>query len=147
VVAFDKETLLDEEINYYEHGTALGTMFRFGLGGAVVIGVVILYQILYQIISKHMRDYATLKAIGFSQGMLHLIVIRAAMLLAFLGFVPGFIASLFMYQTLTASTSLRFAMTADKAIVVLVMVCLICLVAALFAIRRLRDADPADLFG
>jgi putative ABC transport system permease protein len=117
------------------------------LGGAIVIGIVILYQILYQMISKYIRDYATLKAIGFSQGMLQLVVIRGAMLLALLGFIPGFLASLFMYRTLTASTSLRFAMTADKAIIVGAMVCLICLVSALFAIRRLRDADPADLFG
>lgn len=68
------------------------------------------------------------------------------MLLAFLGFIPGLVASFFMYQALTASTSLRFVMTFRNAIVVFAMVCLIGLVSALFAIRKLRDADPADLF-
>jgi len=109
--------------------------------------VVILYQILYQIVSKYTRDYATLKAIGFSQGMLRLIVLRGALLLALIGFVPGFVASLLMYQALTATTSLEFVMTPGIVAVVFAAVCLICLLSALLAIRKLRDADPAELFG
>ena len=112
-----------------------------------MIGVVILYQILFQIISKYMRDYATLKAIGCSQGMLQLVVLRGALLLAVLGFIPGFVASIFMYQALEASTSLRFVMTPGTVVMVFGIVCLICLASALLAIRKLRDADPADLFG
>lgn len=147
VLVFDKAALIDAELDFYEHGTPVGTIFRFGLGGAIVIGIVILYQILFQIVSKYTRDYATLKAIGFSQGMLRLIVLRGALLLALIGFIPGFIASVFMYQTLTTTTSLRFTMTPGIVAVVFAAVCLICLLSAALAIRKLRDADPADLFG
>lgn len=146
VVVLDRKSLIAEELHFYEFETPIGIIFRFGLGGAIVIGIVILYQILYQIISKYLRDFATLKAIGYSHGALRLVVLKEALLLAVIGFVPGFLSSFYMYKVLSNSTSLEFSMSAGMAIVVLVTVCLICLVSAAFAIRKLREADPAEFF-
>lgn len=147
VVVAKKETRLEDERHYYEFGTPIGLIFRFGLGGAVVVGIVVLYQILFQIVSKYLRDYATLKAIGYSANMLKLTVVKVALILAVAGYVPGLALTLYMYHVLTGATGLTFTMTPAVAVAVLGAVCLICLISAMLAIRKLRDADPADLFG
>lgn len=147
VMVLDKRELISDEEYFYEFKTPIGAIFRFGLGAAIVVGIVILYQILFQLITKYLRDYATLKAIGFSHQMLRSIVLREALILAVMGFLPGFAISLYMYDLLTQVTSLRFTMTSEVAVSVLVAICMICLISAMLAIRKLREADPADLFG
>ena len=147
VIVATKEARLEDERKYYEFGTPIGLIFRFGLGGAVVVGIVVLYQILFQIVSKYLRDYATLKAIGYSANMLKLTVVKVALILAVLGYLPGLGLTLYMYHVLTGATGLTFNMTPTVAIAVLGAVCFICLISAMLAIRKLRDADPADLFG
>ena len=147
VMVLSKEQILTAERTHYEYGTPIGLIFRFGLGGAVVVGIVILYQILFQIISKYLRDYATMKAIGFSTFALKSIVLKAALLLAVIGYLPGLGLSFYMYSVLTEATSLQFVMSFDVSVLVLLAICFICFISALFAIRKLKDADPADLFG
>ena len=147
VQIFGKQELLAKERYYYEFNSPIGLIFRFGLGGAIVIGIVILYQILFQLVTKYIRDYATLKAIGFSTMMLRMIVLKEGLILAILGFIPGYIGSIYVYRILAQATSLRFDLSLSVSITVLVSVCFICLASAIFAIRKLRDADPADLFG
>ncbi|NKB62732.1 MAG: FtsX-like permease family protein [Gammaproteobacteria bacterium] len=146
VLVMEKNRLLAKERYHYEFHSPIGLIFRFGLGGAIVVGVVILYQILFQMLTKYLRDYATMKAIGFSQHMLRLIVLKEALILAIVGFLPGLAGSLYIYSFLTKATSLRFNMSAEVALGVLASICLICLISALLAIRKLSDADPADLF-
>ncbi|NKB76665.1 MAG: FtsX-like permease family protein [Gammaproteobacteria bacterium] len=146
IVVIEKHELLENERYHYEFHSPIGLIFRFGLGGAIVVGVVILYQILFQMLTKYLRDYATMKAIGFSQGMLRIIVLKEALILAIVGFLPGLAVSLYIYNYLTIATSLRFTMSSEVGIAVMVSICMICLVSALLAIRKLSDADPADLF-
>ncbi|MGB0696613.1 MAG: ABC transporter permease DevC [Rhodospirillaceae bacterium] len=142
-----KSQLLSGERSHYEFNTPIGVIFRFGLFGAIAVGIIILYQILFQIISKYIKDYATLKAIGFSDLKLKFIVLSAAILLAVLGFVPGVMLSWGMYQYISASASLKFEMSPGIVLFVFTTICFICLVSAILAVRKLRDADPADLFG
>ena len=142
-----KDDLLAAERRHYEFNSPIGMIFRFGLGGAVIIGIVILYQILFQLVTKYVKDYATLKAIGFSTMSLRMIVLKEGLILAILGFIPGYIGSIYMYKVLAEATSLRFEMSSSVSVTVLLSVCFICLASALFAIRKLRDAEPADLFG
>ena len=41
----------------------------------IVVGMVIVYQILFTDVASHLRDYATLKAVGFTNGYLRQVVI------------------------------------------------------------------------
>lgn len=147
VKVLTKEKLIQSERAFYEFETPIGVIFRFGLGGAIGVGVVILYQILFQMMSKYIRDYATLKAIGFSENALKGVVLKSALFLAAAGFIPGVILSYVMYSVVGQATALDFRMTPDIVVLVFATICLICVVSALLAIRKLRDADPADLFG
>jgi len=59
------------------------------LGRAVIV-----YQILYTDVSDHLPEYATLKAMGYSDAYLIGVIIQESLLLAVLGFVPGFCSRL-----------------------------------------------------
>jgi putative ABC transport system permease protein len=147
VMVLLKHEMLAKDRHLFEFGTPLGIVFRIAVGTAVMIGIVVLYQILFQLVSKYLRDYATLKALGFSHGMLLRIVFTQALILAILGYLPGTAISLYLFEILTVKTGMEHVLTSDVAFSVLALVCFICLVSALLAIRQLRAADPADLFG
>lgn len=146
VKILSKSDAIAAEKAFYEYGTPIGLIFRFGLGGAIIVGIVILYQILYQKISRFIKDYATLKAIGYSNNSLVMIILEETLFLAILGYVPGFILSCLIYDILAKETSLKFEMTFNVAIAVLLLICLICFLSGLIAVRKLKEADPADIF-
>ncbi|WP_204104343.1 MULTISPECIES: ABC transporter permease DevC [Spirulina sp. CCY15215] len=131
---------------FYEHGTAMGIIFRFALIGSIVVGIVILYQILYQKVSKHLPEYATLKAIGYSHQSLVIIVLEEAFLLAFLGYIPGLILSVLVYDFLAKSTSMSIFMQFNTVLSVLLLTCGICLISASLAVQKLKEVDPVEIF-
>jgi putative ABC transport system permease protein len=111
-----------------------------------VVGVIIVYQVLYADINDHLSEYATLKAMGYSDRALLMVVLQEAIILAVLGFLPGFIASLGIYQLLTILTRIPLAMKTGVAIRVFVLTVVMCGVSGAIATSRLRSADPADVF-
>ncbi|WP_392482449.1 ABC transporter permease DevC [Nostoc sp. C110] len=134
------------ERTYWEAGTGIG--FIFGLGTAVgfIVGIVIVYQILYSDVSDHLPEYATLKAMGYTDNYLLGVLIQEALLLAILGFLPGFILSFGLYQVTYAATMLPIFMKMERAIQVWILTVIMCSVSGAIAIRKLRSADPADVF-
>ncbi|PPT09941.1 ABC-transporter DevC-like protein [Geitlerinema sp. FC II] len=147
VKVISKADLILQEKAFYENSTPIGLMFRFGLIGSMLVGTIVLYQILYQKISGFIKDYATFKAIGFSNNALVGIVLKETLILAILGYLPGFICSIFMYDVLADATSLAFVMKRDVAIAVLGATCAICFVSGSISVWKLKEADPADIFG
>ena len=134
------------ERHYWEVGTPIGFIFTFGSLMGLIVGMVIVYQILFSDISTHLREYATLKAMGFSQGYLRLVVMGAALILALLGFVPGTLLSWGLYGMVAGATFLPLHMEAPRAVEVFVLIFGMCATAGLLAMRKLREADPADMF-
>jgi putative ABC transport system permease protein len=124
------------------------TSVIFGVGAAMgfAVGVAIVYQVLYGDVSDHIAEYATLKAIGYSERSLLLVILQQAALLAVLGYVPGFIASIGLYQFLTVLTRLELVMQWSLAATVFALTLAMCLVSATIASNKLRSADPADVF-
>ncbi|MHC0062161.1 ABC transporter permease DevC [Nostoc sp. UIC 10890] len=134
------------ERTYWEEGTGIG--FIFGLGTAVgfIVGIVIVYQILYSDVSDHLPEYATLKAMGYTDNYLLGVLIQEALLLAVLGFLPGFFLSFGLYQVTYAATMLPIFMKMERAIQVWILTVIMCSVSGAIAMRKLRSADPADVF-
>jgi putative ABC transport system permease protein len=146
VVVLTQAELVGRERAYWEEATPIGFIFAFGSLMGLVVGMVIVYQILFSDIASHLREYATLKAMGYSQGYLARVVLGAAVILAVLGFIPGLIASILLYDVVGAGTFLPLAMDAERAASVFAMIFTMCAVAGLLAMRKLRDANPADMF-
>jgi putative ABC transport system permease protein len=125
-----------------------GIGFIFGLGAVVgfIVGIVIVYQILYADVSDHLPEYATLKAMGYSDRYLLGMLLQEALLLAVLGYIPGFLLSLGLYQITYAATLLPIAMKIDRAVLILLLTIVMCSVSGAIAMQKLRSADPADVF-
>ena len=146
VLVVTQAELVAWERHYWETGTPIGFIFAFGSLMGLIVGMVIVYQILFSDISVHLREYATLKALGYSQGYLRQVVMGAAVILALLGFVPGTLLSAGLYRMVAGATFLSLQMEAPRALLVFSLIFGMCLVAGLLAMRKLRDANPADMF-
>ena len=144
VVTHDQ--LVAWERNYWETATPIGFIFAFGSLMGLIVGMVIVYQILFADIASHLAEYATLKAMGFSPNYLRSVVMGASAILAGLGFVPGILASAGLYDVVAKATLLPLHMDATRGVLVLALIFGMCIAAGLLAMRKLRDADPADMF-
>jgi putative ABC transport system permease protein len=112
----------------------------------LLVGGVVVYQVLYTDVSDHLKEYATLKAMGFADGFILIIVIQEALLLGISSFIPATVLSTGMYAFLTATSGIRIEMTSDKTLLVGSLTIGVCAASAAIAIRKLRDADPASVF-
>jgi putative ABC transport system permease protein len=146
VVVLTQAELVAWERRYWEEATPIGFIFGFGSVMGLIVGMVIVYQILFSDIANHLREYATLKAIGYSNGHLARVVLGAALLLAVLGFIPGALLSAYLYQVVGEATFLPLAMDLERLLGVFGMIFTMCAAAGLLAMRKLRDANPADMF-
>jgi putative ABC transport system permease protein len=146
VMVMSQPELVAHERNYWETATPIGFIFAFGSLMGLVVGMVIVYQILFSDIASHLREYATLKAIGYSNGFLRRAVLSAALILAVLGFLPGLALSTLLYDVVGKGTFLPLEMDLSRALSVFAMIFTMCGLAGLLAMRKLRDANPADMF-
>ncbi|BAZ48461.1 DevC protein [Nostoc sp. NIES-4103] len=140
------EGFAEVEKQYWENGTAIGFIFTLGTAVGFIVGIVIVYQILYSDVSDHLPEYATLKAMGYTDRYLLGVLLQEALFLAILGFLPGFILSFGLYQVTYAATMLPIFMKTERAIRVWILTVIMCSFSGAIAMRKLRSADPADVF-
>lgn len=141
-----KEEFINRELQYWDTTTPIGFVFFLGVVLGLIVGVIIVYQILYNNVSEHLSEYATLKAIGYNQAYLRNVVFQESLILAFFGYIPGFLITLGMYKIAKDATLLPVKMEIGRAIIVLILTFTMCLVSGAIAIGKLQDADPADIF-
>jgi putative ABC transport system permease protein len=141
-----KQELVDFEQHYWKSSTAIGFIFTLGTVIGFVVGTVIVYQILYTDVSDHLAEYATLKAMGYKNVYLLSVVFQEALILAVLGFIPGLILSMVLYHLTHNATSLPIAMNSERAIMVFCLAVVMCMASGAIAVRKVQDADPADIF-
>ena len=141
-----KKELIEQEQNYWNTASSFGVIFGFGTFMGLLVGGVVVYQVLYTDVSDHLKEYATLKAMGFSNTYILIIVIQEAFLLGISAFIPATLLSAAMYSFLTSAAGIRISMTSDKTILVGSLTMGVCAASAAIAIRKLRDADPASVF-
>ncbi|MFQ4146416.1 ABC transporter permease DevC [Chlorogloeopsis sp. ULAP02] len=123
-----------------------GIILKFGTIVGFVVGVTILYQVLYSDVSDHLSEYATLKAMGYTHTSLLSVVLQEAIILGVMGFIPGFIASVGIYQLLVILTRIPLTMKLSVAIQVFILTVVMCSISGVIATSKLRSADPADVF-
>ncbi len=146
VNVFTYEELLRHEKDYWANTAPIGFIFGFGTVMGWVVGLVIVYQILFTDIANHRNEFATLKAMGYEQGYFVRVVFASASFLAVLGFIPGYLLSLGLYNLAESQMYMPMPMLISKVITVFMFILSMCFMAGLLAIRKLKDADPADMF-
>lgn len=146
VLVMTKEDFIRRETDYWASATPIGYVFAFGAIMGFVVGAIIVYQILFSDVSEHLHEYATLRAIGYPNRFVSGIVVQQAVILALLGFLPGFAISNWLYTTASEATNLPIHMTSGRALNVLVLTLVMCSISALLAVRKVRRLDPAEVF-
>lgn len=146
VLILSKAEFVAKEKYYWETGTAIGFIFGLGTGMGFIVGIVIVYQILYTDVADHLPEYATLKAMGYKNSYLLMVVFQEALILSFIGYLPGAGIATFLYILTKNATQLPMVMTLTRAIIVLILTILMCVISGAIAVRKLQAADPADIF-
>ena len=140
------QELIKSEADHWAENPG-GTMFDFSVLMGFIIGVVIVYQVLYADVNDHLKEYATLKAMGYSdRNLLGVVVFQEAIILAVLGFIPGFTGSIGIYALLAHLTGIPVSMGVRLVLQVFIITVLMCLISGAIAMRQLQSADPADVF-
>jgi putative ABC transport system ATP-binding protein len=134
------------EVAFWSASTPVGYTFDLGVVIAFIVGSVIVYQILYSDVTDHLPEYATLKAMGFRDRYLLIVVFQESLILAVLGFIPGTAIALGIYQITNLATMLPMAMDLGRIVFVFILTAIMSSVSAAIAVRKLQTADPADIF-
>jgi putative ABC transport system permease protein len=146
VLVLTKADFVEREKAYWNSATPIGYVFAFGAIMGFVVGTIIVYQILFADVSDHLAEYATLRAMGYSNGFISGVVVQQAVILAVLGFLPGLAASMLLYESAANATQLPLILTVDRALVVLGLTIAMCSISGVIALRKVRALDPADIF-
>jgi putative ABC transport system permease protein len=146
VEVLTRDGFLRREIDYWNTNTPIGYVFTFGVIIGLMVGSIIVYQILFADVSDHLQEYATLKAMGYGNGYLFGVVFQEAVILAVLGYLPGLLICFGLYRVAGGATRLPLEMTMSRSIFVLVLTVAMCCISGAIALRKIRSADPADVF-
>ena len=146
VIVMTEDDFVARETAYWNAATPIGFVFTFGAIIGVVVGTVIVYQILFSDVSDHLAEYATLRAIGYSNGYISGVVVQQALILAVLGYALGTLATLRLYGIARAATKLPIELTLERAVTVLILTIAMCAFSGFLALRRVRTLDPAEVF-
>lgn len=146
VTVLTKQGFIDFEQNYWRTSTSIGFIFTLGAAMGFVVGCVIVYQVLYSDVSDHLPEYATLMAMGYKLNSLLGVVVREGLLLALFGYLPAYAAGQGLYLLVRNATQLPVGMNTVRAVSVFSMILIMCMLSAGLAMRRLVDADPAEIF-
>ena len=147
VVVLTRDGFVKREVDYWSGATPIGYVFSFGVIMGLVVGGIIVYQILFADVSEHLREYATLEGDRLHRPVS---VRRRA---------PGGAAArhrsasvrdcwraLLLYRAAGGATHLPLEMSLPLALGVLGLTAAMCAVAGTIALRKVRQADPAEIF-
>jgi putative ABC transport system permease protein len=146
VLVLTKPDFVARERAYWNGATPIGYIFAFGAIMGLVVGAIIVYQILFADVSEHIREYGTLRAIGYRNRFVSGIVLQQAAILAVLGYVPGALLAHFLYGAAAGATRLPLHLTPARGLSVFLLTLGMCLLSGFLALRRVRKLDPAEVF-
>lgn len=138
---------VQRERTYWEENTNIGFVFSLLTAMGFVVGIILVYQILYTDVADHWSEYATLKAMGYSNTFLFWVVIQEALILSALGFIPGFLVAGLLYNGAGNATGLLFQMTLARVLGLYAMTYVMCFISGAIAVRKVQSADPTEVFG
>ena len=145
VYLYDWKGLKQHEFEYWQNNAPIGFIFGFGMIMGLIVGMVIVYQILFTDITNHISEFATLKAMGYTLRYLLLLVFSSSLILAIVGFIPGFIISFGLYRLVEGAIFIPMPMPLEKILTVFGMILLMCTFSGMLAMQKMRSANPAEM--
>ncbi len=124
----------------------IGILFGIGMLAGLVIGAVTCYQILFNEIVDRLKQYATLRAMGFPDHVFRRIMMEQAAVLTLGGFILGCIIAALAYAYLAHATSLAIGFDLSALALIFVLTLGMTMLAGLLALKPVAHADPAALY-
>jgi putative ABC transport system permease protein len=146
VAILTKQQFIDKEKTYQTTYSPAGPIFVLGTLIGFAVGLMISYQVLFSDISDQISQYATLKAMGFSNAFLTKVVLQQAAFYAVVAYLPAWLLCAVLFQIVGAILLLPMRMTLSITTVSFALTLGMCLVSGLIAVRRVIRADPAEVF-
>jgi putative ABC transport system permease protein len=146
VRVFTRGALEARETRFWVRQTSLGLIFLTGVGVALLVGLVFVYQVISSDLTNRLGEFATLKAMGYSDRYLERTVVAQALTYAVLGLPLAVAAALLLYEWVEEKSRLPMPMPLSRIVVVLALTLLMCAASGLLALRRVKTLDPAELF-
>ena len=146
VLVLTRDEMVSREKHFWWTNTPIGFAFGAGVLLGFIVGLVICYQILASDVADHLPEYATLKAIGYTNRYLSWIVLQESLILAAVGFLPGMAVTYGTYALLTEVTGLPMVLTPARFALILGLTVVMCAVSGLLAVGKVKKVDPADVF-
>lgn len=141
-----RTALARHERGYWSASTSIGLIFGSGILVGFAVQVILLYQLVSTDVVKRLPEYATLKAMGYGARRLSWIVIQHGLVIALVGFALGLLLALGLSRNMADATLLPIAIDGARVAEVVVGTLALAVLASLLAVRKLRAADPADLW-
>jgi len=146
VQVFTRPELEAHEVAFWTTRTATGLIFGSGLIVAFVVGIMVLYQTLATQIARQLPQFATLKAIGYTNRFQMGSFSFEAVLLMLIAFFPALAAALGVYAVIRSQTLLPTHLTGTQAGGGVRITLMMSVISAFLSVGRLRRADPAEIF-
>jgi putative ABC transport system permease protein len=146
VRVWTRQEINEHEREYWKNATSVGKIFFMGVAVALLVGVVFVYQVMASDITNRLPEFATLKAMGYGSWYLAGVVLQQAVYLALIGYLPALLIAWGLYALTREKARLPIAMDPLTVLFVLALTVVMCSVSGVLALRKVRQADPADLF-
>jgi putative ABC transport system permease protein len=138
------KTFADRSVRYWLAESGAGVAFVFGSAVAILVAVIVTSQTLAAAVAASLKDYAALRALGFTIGALRAIVLAQTAWIAAAGILlAGVLAGILAAAARLGATPL--IMTAPMVAAAIGLVALVAFGSGLWALRRVARADPATL--
>jgi putative ABC transport system permease protein len=131
--------------SFWLFGTGAGAALFFGALLGVIVGTVIVAQTLYSSTKDHLSEFATLRAMGSSNGYIYAVIIHQALLNAVIGFIIAAAIGAVVVQ-MTAKSALPIVITPWLVAALFALTVAMCVISAIGAIVRVVRIDPATVF-
>jgi putative ABC transport system permease protein len=146
----DAEVLTSNEFrsrsrSFWLFGTGAGAALFAGALLGVIVGTVVVAQTLYSSTKDHLREFATLRAMGSSNGYIYNVIIYQALINAVIGFGVAAAIGAAVVQ-MTAKTALPIVITPWLVVALSALTVVMCVISAIGAIVRVVRIDPAAVF-
>jgi putative ABC transport system permease protein len=146
VECFTKASFAAREQRHWADRTALGDVILPMVLVSLLTGAVVVAQILYTDVSEHLPEYAALKALGWTDRLLFRLLLGEALQLHLLGFAMSCALAWGISAVVRSCQDLPLRMSPGTLGLIFLATGVMCVTAGLIAARRLRSADPADIF-
>lgn len=143
---FTKQQFINRDRIYLESSTGIGFIFFLGTIVGFVVGIIVIYNIIYSDILDNLPQYATLKAMGYSNSSLLYVVMAESLILSIFGFFPGFGFSILIYNRIENAIGLLMKINLNSTLLVFSLTIIMSLISGYIASRKLHKVDPVDIY-